>query len=427
MLTSNAVATVEKSSPAAIMSEVITKGDLKLLTDDQRTRYYIEVCESVGLNPLTQPFSYLILNGKMVLYANKGCTDQLRGIRGVSITRADRETTSDGLHIVTAFAQDAVGRLDTDMGAVSIKGLSGEALSNAYMKALTKAKRRVTLSICGLGMLDESEVDSIPSARRVRPEELGATVDVREDGAVEIEGLDSEARPASFRSEGWQEVRPGDLADVMAQDARNTANRQQNALQRATAPSSSVMARVHAEANQAGLSHDDLHDLAALAWDVASLKDLDADQLALLGDALAGLTPAAVDTLRRLVNEEPMVVAEALTSHRLGGHAKQLAAAAYKRAEASWPDRRVAWDAFYDDARDHVVFDAASFKKVLKVRLPDDPADARRMVEDWIEEQIAAEAPDDVDPETGEISEQPALIEATATVKPARRIAGMDN
>jgi hypothetical protein len=30
------------------------------------------------------------------------------------------------------------------------------------MKAETKAKRRVTLSICGLGMLDESEVESLP-------------------------------------------------------------------------------------------------------------------------------------------------------------------------------------------------------------------------------------------------------------------------
>ena len=33
------------------------------------------------------------------------------------------------------------------------------------MKAETKAKRRVTLSICGLGMLDETEVESIPDAR----------------------------------------------------------------------------------------------------------------------------------------------------------------------------------------------------------------------------------------------------------------------
>ena len=35
------------------------------------------------------------------------------------------------------------------------------ALANAIMKAETKAKRRVTLSICGLGMLDETELETI--------------------------------------------------------------------------------------------------------------------------------------------------------------------------------------------------------------------------------------------------------------------------
>jgi hypothetical protein len=33
------------------------------------------------------------------------------------------------------------------------------------MKAETKAKRRATLSLCGLGMLDETEVASVPEAK----------------------------------------------------------------------------------------------------------------------------------------------------------------------------------------------------------------------------------------------------------------------
>jgi hypothetical protein len=36
---------------------------------------------------------------------------------------------------------------------------------NVVMKAVTKSKRRVTLSLCGLGMLDESEVETIPDAK----------------------------------------------------------------------------------------------------------------------------------------------------------------------------------------------------------------------------------------------------------------------
>jgi hypothetical protein len=148
-----------------IMERVIATGDLSNLTPNDRSMYYAAVCESVGLNPLTRPFEYITLNGKLTLYANKGCTDQLRSIRGVSIdiTRRDR---LDDLYVVTATATDPTGRRDSEIGAVNIGGLRGDALANAMMKATTKAKRRVTLSICGLGLPDESEVDSIPPERR---------------------------------------------------------------------------------------------------------------------------------------------------------------------------------------------------------------------------------------------------------------------
>jgi hypothetical protein len=46
-----------------------------------------------------------------------------------------------------------------------VKGLAGESLCNALMKASTKAKRRAVLAVCGLGMLDESELDTVAGAR----------------------------------------------------------------------------------------------------------------------------------------------------------------------------------------------------------------------------------------------------------------------
>src|SRR5690606_21222096 len=109
--------------------------------------------------------AYIKLNGTLQLYALKGATDQLRDKRHVQITRLEKERIDD-LYVVTAYARLADGRTDTDIGAVSIANLRGEALANAMMKAITKAKRRVTLSICGLGMLDESEADSIPASQR---------------------------------------------------------------------------------------------------------------------------------------------------------------------------------------------------------------------------------------------------------------------
>jgi len=144
---------------------VLVAGDLAKLSADQRLTYYQRLCESLGLNPLTQPFQYLQLSGKLVLYATKSCTEQLRQLHGVSITGITSAQVGD-VYIVTATAADKNGRTDCATGAVAIAGLKSDALANALMKSETKAKRRVTLSLCGLGMLDESEVETIPGAVR---------------------------------------------------------------------------------------------------------------------------------------------------------------------------------------------------------------------------------------------------------------------
>lgn len=144
-----------------IVEQVMLQGNLRALSPQQKIEYYAKVCESLGLNPLTKPFEYITLNGKEVLYATKACTEQLRLNRKVSIKIADRQTIN-GVYVVTAEAKDSDGREDSATGAVAIEGLKGDSLANAFMKAETKAKRRVTLSICGLGMLDESELDTIP-------------------------------------------------------------------------------------------------------------------------------------------------------------------------------------------------------------------------------------------------------------------------
>ena len=152
-----------KEDAAQMLERVVVGGDLSKLTPTERLAYYRDVCESVGLNPLTRPFDYLTLNGRMVLYAKRDATDQLRSIHKVSVHKMEKERFDD-LFVVTAYARDKEGREDSSTGAVSIAGLKGEALANAIMKAETKAKRRVTLSLCGLGLLDETEVASVPDA-----------------------------------------------------------------------------------------------------------------------------------------------------------------------------------------------------------------------------------------------------------------------
>jgi hypothetical protein len=134
-------------------------GDLSKLTPGERVAYYNKVCTSLELNPLTKPFAYIVLNNKLTLYALKDCTEQLRNKRRISLQIIAREVIED-CYVVTARAT-MLNRQDESIGAVPITGLKGEARANALMRAETKAKRRVTLSICGLGLLDEAELEGL--------------------------------------------------------------------------------------------------------------------------------------------------------------------------------------------------------------------------------------------------------------------------
>ena len=85
----NTPAKMQTPTPATI-EDVLIRGDLSKLTEAQRTEYYMRVCHSLGLNPLTKPFDYLTLSGKLVLYAKRDAADQLRKINGISITSSAR-------------------------------------------------------------------------------------------------------------------------------------------------------------------------------------------------------------------------------------------------------------------------------------------------------------------------------------------------
>jgi hypothetical protein len=132
----------------------------------KKTTIYMGVCNSLGMNPMTRPFEFIRLGGREVLYAKRDAADQLRKINSISIEVVSREIENDML-TVHVRAKDGTGRVDEDFGVVSVTGLKGENLANAILKGVTKAKRRVTLSISGLGFLDETEVADVPGAQTV--------------------------------------------------------------------------------------------------------------------------------------------------------------------------------------------------------------------------------------------------------------------
>ena len=192
---------------AGALERVLVAGDLSGLSESQRIEYYKAVCESLGLNPLTRPFEYLRLNGRLVLYATRAAADQLRSIHGISIIDA-RIERQDDLITVTVRGRACDGREDLEVGVVSVAGLRGEALANAQMKALTKAKRRLTLSLAGLGWLDETEAETIPGARRVSEQQIAPAPseveELRQLLADRAKGLPEDSPLRAQAREAWR-------------------------------------------------------------------------------------------------------------------------------------------------------------------------------------------------------------------------------
>ncbi len=182
------------NSQATLLEKVVIQGDLEKLSPAERLHYYSQVCESLGLNPLTQPFAYIKLSGKLRLYATKDATEQLARQHGISL-RLDDGRVLDGIYVVRATASASERSADAT-GAVHIEALKGEAKANALMKAETKASRRAVLRLVGLGWLDETEVDSVPGSTHVTVDqttgeiaEARPDIELRDYQGESVEGL----------------------------------------------------------------------------------------------------------------------------------------------------------------------------------------------------------------------------------------------
>ena len=256
----------------AVMEQVLIGGDLSKLTANQRLNYYNAVCNVLGLNPLTGPFTYIKFQGKLVLYPNKDAAEQLRINRGVSITDMQQQTIGDVL-LVTVSGQDATGRRDVATGAVGLvypslitewandqkvtkkhpmagERIGPDEMAHAIMKAETKAKRRLTFSLCGFS-------DKVRRAF---------------DGAVDIDEDEAARVAVSINMQTGEIEAPGQPAAIEATQAKPTK-----------APEEKLKARIAIMSNQ--LYGDKAHDkrvwLAEQAsqGEAHSIADLKAGEL----------------------------------------------------------------------------------------------------------------------------------------------------
>jgi hypothetical protein len=157
-----ATTAADAHTQAKVIESLVLRGDLSGLGPVERARYYVQMCEGLGLNPHAQPFAFLRLNGKEVLYATRGATDQLAAIHKLNREIVDGPKVIDlaGTKLVYAVcrATHPNGRVETATATVPLVDPM-----NVLMRCETKAKRRATLSILGLGVLDEMELETIPA------------------------------------------------------------------------------------------------------------------------------------------------------------------------------------------------------------------------------------------------------------------------
>jgi hypothetical protein len=174
---------------AKMVESLVMRGDISALSPEHRVRYYVQTCEGLGLNPHSQPFAFLRLNGKEVMYATRGATDQLAAMH-----RINREII-DGPKIVDIAGQKVAycvakgthpnGRTETATATLPVSDPV-----NLYMKLETKAKRRVTLSILGLGVLDETELETIPASAKGSAAQVDVSI-VRDDAPAQPAPMDA--------------------------------------------------------------------------------------------------------------------------------------------------------------------------------------------------------------------------------------------
>ncbi len=177
---------------ADTLALIANGGDLAQLTQPQRDAYYLVRCAALKLDPHTGPLQYMrvrewdaenhVAKYKTILYATKHATDQLRQLHHVDIVHATL-TIENQIAMVQVTGQLPDGRKDMDVGVVALTDYYGSELfgflrGNAIMGAFTKAKRRLTLSITGSGLLDETEVEDMSQTGDAAPSPLAPPVEI---------------------------------------------------------------------------------------------------------------------------------------------------------------------------------------------------------------------------------------------------------
>ena len=139
--------------------------DSRSLGPEDRAAYVAAICKSLRLNPLTRPVQFLALQGREVLYLTRGATDQLAARHNLNRETLEGPDFRTMENVKVAYCKVKV-TLPSGRYEEATATLKMTSPADDLMKVETKAKRRATLSILGVGVLSEEEAESIPASER---------------------------------------------------------------------------------------------------------------------------------------------------------------------------------------------------------------------------------------------------------------------
>lgn len=133
------------------------------LNEADRTFYLQQYCKHLGLSPIGEPLrwhsSYNKKTGQtvMTVYATSKASKQLIEKNKISIKRTDRWDDSENYYVEV---EASIGEQKVvNAGFCAKNGFLSSG--NAQIASYTKAMRRAVLTICGTGLLDETEIETM--------------------------------------------------------------------------------------------------------------------------------------------------------------------------------------------------------------------------------------------------------------------------
>lgn len=147
------------------MLAILARGNIASLNEEDRTKYILALCDALSLDPRFKPIDLISGQGGTVTpYLNRGATDSLARRWGIQRTtvKAPCVVTIGTVECVMCVARATdtkTGRWEERVATAILKDHA-----NAFMRVETKAIRRATIALLGIGLPDESELDGIRGA-----------------------------------------------------------------------------------------------------------------------------------------------------------------------------------------------------------------------------------------------------------------------